>query len=229
VGGFTTSDAGVAVRTGRVVVVGVNPQASPGDRVYQAIRDADVATKMRLGDIVLDVYAGRQRFEHIDPAWTWMNAEHRGVKEWLPRFSDLFGLTAATVADHFTFVETFKHATADQAALSRLDEWKLIKKACPDLLHEQLRRLRPRLVVLCGEAGKNRVARFVLSEAEARAVRRSSGDVTHGTQGEGRLDDLQVPVLFTYAVSGQTVGAWRAHPRTQTVRETVRRHLSAAP
>jgi hypothetical protein len=222
VGGFRQTPVQHEAQTGRIAVVGVNPQASPGDRVYQVIQAAPVDTKMRLGDALLDVFAGRARFEDIDPGWGWMNTKHRGIREWLPRFSECLRVSPDEVADHFVFVEAFKHATADQPALTGLPEWRAIERTCPALLREQLGRLKPRRVVLCGKPGKDTVAPLLLSGSDAHRASETSMDDLHGTVMEGRIADLRVPVLFTYAISGQTIGRWRSHERTEPVRDIIR-------
>ena len=97
------------------------------------------------------------------------------------------------MAAHFVFVEAFKHATADQTALTRLSEWKAIERTCPQWLHEQLRRLRPRRIILCGNPGKNTVAPLLLSERDAQEVRHTTVDAIHGAERDGRIDDIDVP------------------------------------
>jgi hypothetical protein len=107
-----------------------------------------------------------------------------------------------------------------------LNEWREIEKTCPRWLHEQLRRLRPRRIVLSGVPGKDTVAPLLLSETDAQHVRTTSVERVHGMEKQGRIGDLRVPVLLTYAISGHTLGRWRSHPRTAHVRETIRGDMS---
>lgn len=166
------------------------------------------------------------RFEDIDPDWSWMSGKHRGLAEWLPRVCEHFAVSKSILADHFAFVEAFKHATPDQPALTRHARWKQIRADCPKWLVEQLVRLRPRLLILCGSAGKDIIAPLLFDERTAGGMRRTRVREIHGRTAFVQLDDLRIPVVFTFAISGQTVARWRAHPATTTVRTAVLRALS---
>jgi hypothetical protein len=209
--------------TGKIVFVGINPQASPSDTVYQTIRSAPWSTKLRLSDLVLKIFAGEAEFADVDDGWSWMANSHQGLKTWLPLVCTLLAVTPRELANQFRFVEAYKHATADQGALHARLEWKKISATCPNKwLVPQLELLEPSLIVLSGAPGKNAIAPLLLSPSESEKVARQRVADLHGSSTRACIGGRMVPILFTLAISNQTKGRWLKSARTEDVRRAMR-------
>ncbi|MEI9948247.1 MAG: hypothetical protein WDO74_04535 [Pseudomonadota bacterium] len=208
-------------------MIGINPQATPGDKVYESIQQADWEFKLALSERLLDIFAGQAGFETVHPDWHWMNRKHKGVCNWLPRVQKHLGIQSGTIlARNFVFLETFKHATASQHALEREPAWGMIRRLCPSLMIEQLVRLRPRLVVLCGSSGLQTVAPLIGLASLATGHDRAKITQLHGRTKIGEARGHTFPVLFTIAVSSRTTRAWKNNSAgTALVQSVIREHL----
>jgi hypothetical protein len=211
----------------RIAVIGINPQAAPGEKVYESIQQANWKIKLALSDRLLDIFSGQATFETVHPAWSWMNRKHKGVRNWLPRVQKHFGVqSGAILARNFVFLETFKHATASQPALEREPTWEKIRRLCPGLMIEQLVRIRPRLVGLCGSSGLHTVAPLLGLGALATGSSRAKITHLHGRTEIGGVRGQTFPVLFTIAVSSQTSRAWKSNSLgTASVQAVIQDHL----
>lgn len=184
-----------------IVVVGINPQTHPDNAHYRRFEQSSNELKLSFGDHALDWLAGRPIERVFDEEFY---CQHDGLNNWLPRVAELLSVTTSELADHFVFVESFKHATSDLGSLDALDNAATIKAQCPrQWLLPQLERLAPRLVLFCGNAGAD-VARVLFPASSL-----PPGRITdlHGA-GPFQVPDLGAYATFCIAFSRRTRALW---------------------
>ncbi len=203
-----------------IAVVGINPQASDNDEVYQIIQTLSVARKLKLSDRVLEILATGESLGCIDRRLE--GQTHKGLADWLPRAAEHFGVGLHDLAKNFVFLECYKHATPGLAQLNVAQVGR-----CPSTwLLPQLERLAPRLILVCGRPGRDIVAKLLMGTAHAavknRRVRELHGNRDHKVKVGPRV----VPLLFTYAISRRTDGCWRSHPKGNFVKRVIKQALA---
>ncbi|MGH7294646.1 MAG: uracil-DNA glycosylase family protein, partial [Polyangiaceae bacterium] len=196
---------------GRIVMVGLNPQAPPQHAVYSAIQRAPWSVKRDLSDRLFEIFLDRIQPSAVDPSWTWTRQDHPGVRTsgWLSMVCTAFGIHGHELADHVLLVETIKHATADKGALNRLPQSNQIVTNCPTWAHEQLDRLKPRLVVLCGDDARVRVAPHFFDEATyVRDIGPTKITQLHGRTFVATRTGSPTCILFCIGISRSSQGWW---------------------
>ena len=209
---------------GRVVVVGLNPQAPPNHPVYTAIQSAPWSAKRDLSDRIYEIFLGQTAPNTIHSAWVWTLADHPGIRPggWLSMLCTQLALSEQELVDHVLLVETFKHATADKGALRSNPRWKVVSANCPTWVREQLDRLAPRLIVLCGDDARLHVAPHLLASAAAQRV--AATPIT-GLHGKTFMSIGPHPkcIMFTIGVSKSSRGWWAQDRQgTDRVRQLIR-------
>ncbi|WP_437646173.1 hypothetical protein [Sorangium sp. So ce362] len=185
-----------------IVVVGINPQAHPDNTQYRRFEQASNELKLAFGDHALDWLAGRPIKRVFDEKFY---CEHDGLNRWLPMVAELLSVTSSELADHFVFVESFKHATSHQGSLKALGNAATIKAQCPrKWLLPQLKQLAPRLVVFCGNTGAE-VARALFP---ASSLPRDGITNIHGA-GPFPVAELGAYATFCIAFSRHTRARWK--------------------
>lgn len=199
---------------GKIVFVGINPQASPTSRFYQALQRASDDQKMLLGDHLRYIFAGHSAPRGLEPEYY---IDHPG-REWIESSARLLGVSMHEFAEHIRSVELFKHASAGVPDLVRLGNiWTRMRENCPKLLERQLAVLSPRLVVFSGNAG----LRFIRDYT--RTALPPNISQVHGRVFGGEIGVWQGPVLLTLAVSRQNNWKWsRLAEASEQVRTTIR-------
>ncbi|WP_437298641.1 hypothetical protein [Sorangium sp. So ce426] len=121
-----------------------------GLAIYQQIRDEDNRRKLRFADESLAIFAGADPGEFAP----WV-AKHPGHKKWLSAACKLLlGSNCDTahklLAKHFTFLDIYKRATANEEHLDRVAQEHPLAECPGRWLNRQIDVLRPALVLLCG-------------------------------------------------------------------------------
>ena len=212
---------------GRIVVIGLNPQAPVDHPIYTQIQRAPWHAKRALSDNAFKIYSGEKKAQDVHAGWTWQVGEHPGFRRngWLSLVEKLFDLRPRELEAHFSFLETFKHATANKSELHALAERSRIQENCPTWAKEQIRRLKPRLIIFCGDDSRQHVApHFFGEETYRREIAAFRITFLHGKKmasAEG------IPTLFTIGLSGQNRGRWAGDSSgTASVRGTVREAIA---
>jgi len=131
----------------------------------------------------------------------------------MPMLCKILGITHQELSEHVLLLETFKHATANKGDLQGLPQWRRIDANCPVWAHEQLTRLKPRLIVLCGDDARLRVAPH-LFEKTAYDSKIANTKITklHGTKWSAPHTKDGRHILFTIGVAGSSRGWWSQDP-----------------
>jgi hypothetical protein len=133
---------------------------------YRAIRDGDPTRKLRFADEGLQIFAAGEAGEFM--AWV---EDHPGQRDWLPRATRLLlgdaGASQRALAQHFVFLDVYKHATADAAQLGKAIEDHPSISDCP----------RRRVILRRAECRRGR------SAARHASLRRPRGRARAGATG----------------------------------------------
>ncbi len=176
---------------------------------YRAIRDGELERKLRFADEALRIFASGDAGEFAD----WVE-HHPGQRDWLPRATKLLlgsdeAANRALLAEHFVFVDIFKHATADHGQLKKAMDDHPGMAQCPQRwLGPQLAALEPRMLLLCGgPVIATAVELWPLRDSEGSHLDPSSamGDL-HGKRWRARLqgpEGSETETWTTYALASR--------------------------
>lgn len=185
---------------GKIVFVGINPQASPTNKFYKGLQSAPDDQKMLLGDHLRHIFAGHEAPPDLRRDYY---EKHPG-RAWVESSAEWLGLSMHEFAEHTQSVELFKHASAGEGDLMKLGEpWNRMQVNCPEWFKRQLSVLKPRLVVFSGNTG----LRFLRDYVKLPLPKNISN--AHGSVCEAKIGPWQGPALLTFAVSRQNHWKWR--------------------